>query len=86
MTEVSGTVVDSRNNNFQVGDKISLGAIPCGECLEYKQSKPNLCGENLAIGYQLKGGFAEYSLNERIFNHGPVVKIGNLNLELAWEP
>ena len=83
--EVSGIVVDSKKSNFKIGDKISLGAdIPCGECPECRQGKPNLCKKNLAIGYQLKGGFAQYmNLNERIFNHGPVVKTGELNLELA---
>ena len=83
--EVSGTVVDSKNKDYLIGDKISLGAdIPCGECKECKNNKPNLCKKNLAIGYQLKGGFAEYmDLNERIFNHGPVVKIDKLDLELA---
>ena len=83
--EVSGTVVESKNQNYQIGDKISLGAdIPCGECPECKNEAPNLCKQNLAIGYQLKGGFSEYlNLNERVFNHGPVVKVGDLNLELA---
>ena len=83
--EVSGTIVESNNKDYLIGDKISLGAdIPCGECNECKKSKPNLCKKNLAIGYQLKGGFAEYmDLNERIFNHGPVVKIHKLDLELA---
>ena len=83
--EVSGVVVDSNHNDYSQGDRISLGAdIPCGECNECINKKPNLCKKNLAIGYQLKGGFAEYmNLNERIFNHGPVVKVGNLDLELA---
>ncbi len=83
--EVSGTVVESKNKDFQIGDRISLGAdIPCGKCPECISEKPNLCKKNLAIGYQLKGGFAEYmELNQRIFNHGPVVNVGNLDLELA---
>ena len=84
--EVSGTVVDSKNKDFSIGDKISLGAdIPCGKCSECKNKKPNLCKKNLAIGYQLKGGFSEYmNLDARIFDHGPVVKLNDsLSLELA---
>ena len=84
--EVSGTVVATNNENFEIGDKLSLGAdIPCGKCNECLSNKPNLCKKNLAIGYQLKGGFAEYmNLDNRIFNHGPVVKLSNdIDLELA---
>ena len=84
--EVSGTVVYSKNKDFSIGDKISLGAdIPCGKCSECKNKKPNLCKKNLAIGYQLKGGFSEYmNLDARIFDHGPVVKLNDsLSLELA---
>ena len=84
--EVSGTVVETRNEDFKIGDKLSLGAdIPCGKCKECINHKPNLCKQNLAIGYQLKGGFAEYmDLDARIFNYGPVVKLeDDLDLELA---
>ena len=84
--EVSGTVVESKKSDYRIGDRISLGAdVPCGKCKECINGKPNLCNKNLAIGYQLKGGFSEYmNLDERIFNHGPVVKIDNsLDLELA---
>ena len=84
--EVSGTVVESKNKDYIIGDRISLGAdIPCGRCPECINKKPNLCKKNLAIGYQLEGGFSEYmNLDSRIFDHGPVVKIDNsLELELA---
>ncbi len=84
--EVSGTVVETRDNDFKIGDKLSLGAdIPCGECNECINLKPNLCKKNSAIGYQLKGGFAEYmDLDKSVFKNGPVVKIQDeLSLELA---
>ena len=84
--EVSGTVVESKNKDYSIGDKLSLGAdIPCGKCSECINKKPNLCKKNLAIGYQLDGGFAEYmKLDSRIFDHGPVAKIDDsLELELA---
>ena len=84
--EISGTVVESKNKNFAIGDRISLGAdIPCGKCSECVNEKPNLCKKNLAIGYQLEGGFSEYmNLDSRIFDNGPVVKIDDsLELELA---
>lgn len=84
--EISGTVVETYNENYEIGDKLSLGAdIPCGKCNECINNKPNLCKKNLAIGYQLKGGFAKYmNLDKRIFNHGPVVKLSDeIDLELA---
>ena len=83
--EVSGTVVDSKIKEYAIGDKLSLGAdIPCGKCNECLDKKPNLCKKNLAIGYQLKGGFAEYmNLKKTIFNSGPVVKLEGLDLELG---
>ncbi len=83
--EVSGTVVKSNNSDYPVGEKLSLGAdIPCGECPECKKLKPNLCKQNLAIGYQLKGGFAEYmDLSDKIFQNGPLVKLGDLDLEIG---
>lgn len=84
--EVAGTVIESSSNKFSIGDKISIGAdIPCGKCKYCKSNRPNLCEENLAIGYQLSGGFSEYMfLSKELIEHGPIKKVPqNFNLEIA---
>ena len=84
--EVSGTVVQSNSVKFSKGDKISIGAdIPCGKCNYCQSNRPNLCKKNLAIGYQLKGGFSEYMfLSKELLNHGPIKIVPqNCNLEIA---
>ncbi len=84
--EVSGVVTETNHPQYSVGDRLSLGAdIPCGKCNKCKLNKPNLCSQNLAIGYQLKGGFTEFmEIDKRVFDLGPVVKIPKeLNIETA---
>ena len=84
--EVSGTVIESSSSKFSSGDKISIGAdIPCGKCYYCKSNRPNLCKENLAIGYQLSGGFSEYMfLSKTLLDYGPIKKVPqNCNLEIA---
>ena len=60
-----------------MGDLISLGAdIPCGQCSRCMAGQPNLCSENLAIGYQLQGGFSQYiELDPRLISQGPLSKV-----------
>ncbi len=84
--EISGIVVDSTIEGFKNGDRLSLGAdIPCGNCPKCLNGQPNLCKDNLAIGYQLQGGFAEYmNIDKRVLDFGPVVKLPeDFNLEAA---
>ena len=84
--EVSGVVVESLSNQFNVGEKISLGGdIPCGKCKSCKSKKPNLCKKNLAIGYQLMGGFSEYMyLSKDLIQNGPIKKLPDgLDIEVA---
>ncbi len=84
--EVSGKVVETNTDKFNIGDKISIGAdIPCGKCKHCISKRPNLCEKNLAIGYQLKGGFSEYMfLSKELVENGPIKKIPeNFNLEIA---
>ena len=75
--EVSGRVVETNTDKFEIGDKISIGAdIPCGKCKHCISKRPNLCEKNLAIGYQLKGGFSEYMfLSKELIENGPIKKI-----------
>ncbi len=84
--EVSGTIVESNFYEYEIGERISLGAdIPCGSCDKCKNNQPNLCKKNLAIGYQLKGGFTEFmELDQRVFDLGPVVRLSaKLSTEVA---
>jgi L-iditol 2-dehydrogenase len=84
--EVSGTVTETNTSKFKVGDTISIGAdIPCGKCNHCLANKPNLCQQNLAIGYQLEGGFSEYMyLSKELVKNGPIKKIPKeFNIELA---
>ncbi|WP_269622882.1 alcohol dehydrogenase catalytic domain-containing protein [Prochlorococcus marinus] len=84
--EISGIVSESNVDGFKKGDRLSLGAdIPCGKCHKCINGTPNLCNDNLAIGYQLQGGFAEYiNIDRRVFDFGPVVKIPDeLDIEAA---
>ncbi len=76
--EISGEVVHVGNEitNFDIGDRLSIGAdIPCGKCFFCNAGHPNNCENNLAIGYQYKGGFSEYiALDQKIINGGPLKK------------
>ena len=77
--ELSGEIVSvgEGTNNFNVGDRIALGAdIPCGTCDHCINGRGNCCDENYALGYQFSGGFAEYCLLEpMVVRYGPIVKI-----------
>ncbi len=89
--EISGTVVDTKSDKFKVGDLISIGAdIPCGKCKFCLSKRPNLCEENLGIGYQLQGGFSEYMfLSKELVNNGPIKKVlneNNLEVSCLGEP
>ncbi len=86
--EISGVIVDKGKNviNYEVGDRISVGAdIPCNNCIYCNSNKPNNCKKNLAIGYQIEGGFAEYiSLGPEVWKGGPFKRINtNIDLDLC---
>ena len=87
--EVAGIVVEKGNavsDVFHVGDRVALGAdIPCGTCYHCVEGNCNNCQENIAIGYQLPGGFAEYlKIDARIWSGGPIQKIPeNISFEEA---
>ncbi len=84
--EISGEAIHVGNEvtNFNIGDRLSVGAdIPCGECFFCQTGHPNNCKNNLAIGYQYKGGFSEYiALNQNIVSGGPLKKF---NASLSYE-
>jgi L-iditol 2-dehydrogenase len=86
--EIAAEVVAVGKNvsQFQVGDKVSLGAdIPCGRCRWCQNGQSNCCEQNYAMGYQFPGGFAHYCLlDEMMVQYGPIARIPDgLDIEQA---
>jgi L-iditol 2-dehydrogenase len=83
--EVAGVIVQDRSGRFKVGSKYAIGAdVPCGKCEPCKRGRGNLCTDNLAIGYQIDGGFAEYMvLTEPVVTYGPVHEFTKVTFEEA---
>jgi len=81
--EISGTIIKIGKNvkNFSKGDNVSIGAdIPCRKCQFCLSGQVNKCEINLAIGYQLEGGFTDFmKLNKLVLKNGPIVKTGKYN-------
>ncbi len=74
--EIAGEIIEVGTGvtKFSEGERVSLGAdVPCGECQWCKNGLGNNCKKNLAIGYQMNGGFAEYiRLDETVVKYGPI--------------
>jgi L-iditol 2-dehydrogenase len=86
--EIAGDVVEvgSGVTRFKIGDRISVGAdVPCGQCVHCNNGRPNCCDTNLAIGYQMEGGNAQYILlDSRVVENGPVQTFSpNLSYDAA---
>ena len=63
--EYSGTIVDLVNPscNFKIGDKVAVDPnIYCGQCKYCRKGSVNFCENLKALGVNLNGGFAEYSI------------------------
>lgn len=63
--EIAGEIVEIGTNveNHKVGDRVQvIAAIPCGECWACKAGKMQICINQLSMGYQFPGGFAEYMI------------------------
>ncbi len=61
--EISGEVVEvgSQIDGFRLGDRVQvIAAIPCGECWLCESNRMTICENQLSMGYQFAGGFAEY--------------------------
>jgi L-iditol 2-dehydrogenase len=61
--EIAGEIVfvGSDVSGFSIGDKVQvIAAIPCGECWLCKSGRMTICENQLSMGYQFAGGFAEY--------------------------
>ncbi len=85
--EIAGEIslLGSEIKNYNIGDKVSIAAdLPCNECSYCKSGRVNLCHKNLAVGYQIDGGFSQYMvLNKFILNNGPIQKFFNITPDEA---
>ncbi|MGI6501326.1 MAG: alcohol dehydrogenase catalytic domain-containing protein [Anaerostipes sp.] len=61
--EIAGEIIESKNDNFYVGTKLSIApVIACGKCWYCKNGIQNQCDNMRMIGTAegIPGGFAEY--------------------------
>lgn len=76
--EIAGVIVDVGDgvDGWSVGDRVQvIAAIPDGTCEYCLSGTPAICENQLSMGYQFPGGFAEYMIvpNE-------VIRVDGLNL------
>jgi L-iditol 2-dehydrogenase len=63
--EIAGEVVEvgSEVTSVKVGDRVQvIAAIPCGKCWACLAGKMTICPNQLSMGYQFPGGFAEFMI------------------------
>ena len=63
--EIAGEVVEvgSAVDGWQPGDRVQvIAAIPCGRCDECVHGRMTVCPNQVSMGYQFDGGFAEYMI------------------------
>lgn len=63
--EIAGEVVSIGDgvNGFSIGDRVQvIAAIPCGTCWACLEGRMTVCPNQLSMGYQFPGGFAEYMI------------------------
>ena len=61
--EIAGEIVTVGGDvqGYAVGDRVQvIAAIPCGTCWLCTSGRMTICGNQLSMGYQFPGGFAEY--------------------------
>lgn len=67
--EIVGTIIeiaDGLPGGFRAGDRVGLApAIGCGECINCKKGRTNMCDNLSTMGFQYDGGFAEYTVLPR---------------------
>ena len=63
--EIAGEVVEVGHavDGWQPGDRVQvIAAIPCGRCDECTRDRMTVCPNQVSMGYQFDGGFAEYMI------------------------
>ena len=61
--EIAGEIVTvgADVQGYALGDRVQvIAAIPCGTCWLCTSGRMTICGNQLSMGYQFPGGFAEY--------------------------
>ena len=61
--EIAGEIVSvgSEVKDYAIGDRVQvIAAIPCGTCWLCLGGRMTICGNQLSMGYQFPGGFAEF--------------------------
>ena len=69
--EIVGTVttLGSEVVNIKVGDRVGVPWLgwTCGECVYCRSGRENLCDRARFTGYQINGGYAEYTVADERF-------------------
>tara|TARA_R110001592_G_scaffold337300_1_gene623784 strand:- start:409174 stop:410187 length:1014 start_codon:yes stop_codon:yes gene_type:complete len=69
--QIVGTVVEisSDTGGFEVGQRVGVPWLggSCGHCWYCQHDKENLCDEARYTGYQINGGFAEYTVADATY-------------------
>jgi len=69
--EIVGTVtaLGSEVQSIQVGDRVGVPWLgwTCGECVYCKSGRENLCDRARFTGYEINGGYAEYTVADERF-------------------
>lgn len=64
--EIVGTVIETGKNvsRFRIGDRVGVPWLgwTCGECAYCQAGRENLCDRPRFTGYQIDGGYAEYTV------------------------
>lgn len=86
--EIAGEIVTvgSSVSGYAVGDRVQvIAAIPCGACWLCTSGRMTICGNQLSMGYQFPGGFAEYMvIPHEVIRVNGVNKIpGNISYDEA---
>ena len=69
--QIVGTVTDASKGSgrFRTGDRVGVPWLggSCGECDFCRSGRENLCDKARYTGYQINGGFAEYTVADERF-------------------
>jgi len=70
--EVAGTIAETRNAGFSVGQKVSVDPVmSCGVCYYCRHGLEKFCPEICGIGHDFDGGYAEYvRIPKKLANSG----------------
>ncbi len=67
--EIVGTVVASAGDRFHPGDRVGVPwlGFSCGQCRFCRSGRENLCEHARFTGYQIDGGYAEFTVADERF-------------------